>query len=145
MKYTAVLAAAAAALAATACSTVPDPHPLTGTRWQLVAIETSGSTTTLTPATTARHTIAFRDASSVDVQLDCNRGRATWTAEQPRGGSGAISFGPIPSTRMACPEPSFGTALAQGLGAAERFTTSPDGRELTLDTPQVRLTFIPAR
>ena len=59
MKLPAALAAATLALAG--CMTVPDTHPLAGTEWQLVAIDTSGSTTTLTPALQPRHTIAFAD------------------------------------------------------------------------------------
>lgn len=141
MKFHSITAAATAALALSACLTVPDSHPLTGTAWQLVAIDTAGSSTTLTPSLQARHTIAFGDGGDVQVQLDCNRGRASWTAGQPRNGAGAISIGPVASTRMACPQPSFGDQLASGLGAAERFTTTIDRRLLVLATADLRLTF----
>ncbi len=124
--------------------TVPDTHPLAGTTWQLTAIDTSGSTTTLTPALQARHTLAFRDGGEAQVQLDCNRGRATWTADWPMNGVGTISFGPVAATRMACPAPSFGNDLASGLAEAERYSTTMDGRQLVLETPALRLTFAAA-
>lgn len=136
-----LFAAVTAALTLSACVTVPDSHPLTGTQWQLVAIDTSGSTTTLIPSMQARHTVSFLDGGAVQVQLDCNRGRATWTAGQPSNGAGAISIGPVASTRMACQQPSFGDQLASGLGAAERFTTTIDRRQLVLETADLRFTF----
>jgi len=141
MKFHAIFAGTTAALVLSACMTVPDSHPLTGTAWQLVAIDTSGSTTTLTPSLQARHTIAFGEGGDAQVQLDCNRGRTTWTAGQPRNGTGAISIGPVASTKMACPPPSFGDQLASGLGAAERFSTTIDRRQLTLESADLRFTF----
>ena len=139
------LAAALAPLAATialgGCVTLPDTHPLTGTDWQLVAIDTSGSTTTLTPALQRRHTLAFADGGEVQLQLDCNRGRSTWTAGQPANGAGSISFGPVAGTKMLCPQPSFGDQLAGGLEGAQRFITTLDGRQLVIETPELRFTF----
>ena len=123
--------------------TITDTHPLTGTEWRLVAIDTSGSTTTLTPALQQRHTIAFAEGGEATAQLDCNRGRSTWTAGRPNNGAGAISFGPFASTRMLCPQPSFGDQLAR-LAEAERYTTTLDGRQLVIETPELRFTFSPA-
>ena len=123
--------------------TVPDTHPLTGTDWQLTAIDTSGSTTTLTPALQARHTIAFGDGGELQMQLDCNRGRSTWTAGNPVNGAGSIAIGPVAGSRMFCPAPSFGNELA-GLSEAERFTTTLDGRQLVIETPSLRYTFAAA-
>lgn len=144
MKPLAVFAAAAATLALGGCVTLPDAHPLSGTEWQLTAIDTSGSTTTLTPAVQRRHTIAFLDGGEVQLQLDCNRGRSTWTAGTPMNGAGSITFGPVASTRMACPEPSFGNDLAGGLEATERYSTTLDGRQLVLETADLRFTFAAA-
>lgn len=141
MKFGTVLAVSAAALGLSACVTLPDAHPLTGTRWQLVAIDTSGSTTTLTPALQQRHTAAFLDAGELELQLDCNRGRSTWTAGRPSNGAGNISIGPVAGTRMFCPQPSFGDQLASGLTDAQRFTSTLDGRQLVIETAELRLTF----
>ncbi|WP_158094294.1 META domain-containing protein [Erythrobacter donghaensis] len=143
MKRLTVFAATAATLALGACVTVPDTHPLTGTEWQLVAIDTSGSTTTLTPALQSRHTIAFMDAGEMQLQLDCNRGRSTWTAGQPANGAGSIAIGPVAGTKMLCPEPSFGDELAR-LSEAQRYTTTLDGRQLVIETGALRYTFTSA-
>ena len=143
MKFHTAAAALALAIVPGACMTVPDTHPLDGTQWQLTAIDTSGSTTTLTPAVQQRHTIAFLDSGEMQLQLDCNRGRSSWTAGQPMNGAGSISIGPVASTRMACPPPSFGNELA-GLTEAQRYTTTMDGRQLVIETPQLRYTFTAA-
>jgi heat shock protein HslJ len=145
MKLPAAFAAATAAtFALGGCATVPDTHPLEGTEWKLTAIDTTGSTTTLTPALQARHTLAFLEGGQAQVQLDCNRGRTTWTAATPSDGAGTITFGPVASTRMLCPQPSFGNQLASGLGEAERYSTTLDRRQLVIETPQLRLTFAAA-
>lgn len=143
MKTNTILAVAAVSLALGGCMTVPDSHPLAGTRWQLAAIDAAGSTTALTPAAQAGHTLAFAAGGEAQVQLDCNRGRTTWSAGQASGGTGEISFGPVASTRMLCPEPSFGNALASGLGAAQRYSKTPDG-QLIITATDLRLTFIAA-
>ena len=143
MKLLAVFAAAAATFALGGCVTMTETHPLTGTEWQLTAIDTSGSTTTLTPALQRRHLLSFADGGDVQLQLDCNRGRSTWTAGQPVNGAGTIAIGPVAGTRMACPSPSFGNELAR-IAEAERFTTTMDGRQLVLETPELRFTFAAA-
>lgn len=144
MSFRAAIIATAATLALGGCMTVPDSHPLAGTEWQLTAIDTSGSTTSLTPTLQRRHTLAFNDGGEVQLQLDCNRGRSTWTAGQPSNGAGNISFGPVAGTRMACPAPNFGNDLASALEQVQRYTTTLDGRQLVLETPALRLTFAAA-
>lgn len=123
-----------------ACVTAPDPHPLEGSEWQLAEIHTSGSTTTLTPPLQARHTLTFGPDGALALQLDCNRGRATWSAGKPKNGAGALSIGPVASTRMLCPEPSFGTQLA-GLSEARSYILTTDRRELVIETGSLRYTF----
>lgn len=134
-------ATAIAPLVLGGCMTLPLAHPLIGSDWQLVSIEQAGSTATLTPEQQARHTLAFGEEGAAQVKLDCNRGRTTWTAGQPMNGAGTINFGPVMSTRMACPQPGYGNELAAALGAAQRFARSPDGRELVIETAEARLTF----
>lgn len=135
------LLASLSLMALTGCVTLPDTHPLSGTQWQLTALDDSGSTTTLTLGMQRRHTIKFVDGGEFEAQLDCNRGRSTWTAGQPVNGAGSITIGPIASTRMMCPEPNFGNQLASGLTEAQRFTTTIDGRQLVLETADLRFTF----
>lgn len=127
-----------------ACVSAPDPHPLEGSEWQLAAIHTSGSTTTLTPALQARHTLAFGPDGALALQLDCNRGRASWSAGKPRNGAGTITIGPVASTRMLCPEPSFGNQMAS-LAEARTYVLTADARELVIETGTLRFTFATVR
>lgn len=127
-----------------ACATTSGPHPLEGTEWRLVAIDTTGSTTTLDPALQVRHSLSFAAEGQAFMQLDCNRGRASWTAGQPRNGAGALDIGPIASTRALCPEPSFGEAMASGLAEARSYMLTADRRELVIETGTRRFTFAPA-
>jgi heat shock protein HslJ len=126
-----------------ACETLPEmAHPLAGPTWRLTDIDTSGSSTRLTPALSERHTVMFEDGGRAVIQLDCNRGNASWSAESPAGGgSGAITIGPVASTKMLCPQPSFGDQLASGLSGAERYTLLLDGRRLVIESEGLALTF----
>lgn len=127
-----------------ACATTSAPHPLTGSEWQLAAVDTTGSTTTLTPALQARHMLTFGDEGALALQLDCNRGRTSWTAGKPRNGAGAINIGPIASTRALCPEPSFGNQMATALSEAQSYVLTMDRRELVIETGTLRFTFTAA-
>ncbi len=125
-----------------ACETLPDmAHPLTGASWRLTDIDTSGSSTRLTPALSERHTITFEDGGRASLQLDCNRGNASWSAQDPRAGAGSIAIGPVASTRALCPQPSFGEQLASGLSGAERYTLLLDGRRLVIEADGIAFTF----
>jgi heat shock protein HslJ len=55
------------------------------------------------------------------MQLDCNRGRATYTAA-PSGGGGTLSIGPVASTRALCPQPDIGQTLAARLPDVASYT-----------------------
>lgn len=140
------LAGAAALLAfapvLAGCETLPDMgHPLTGTTWQLTDIDTSGSSTRLTPALQERHTITFEEGGRAALQLDCNRGNASWSAERPRAGIGSITIGPVATTRALCPQPSFGQMMAVGLEQSQRYTLLIDGRRLVIETDDESYTF----
>lgn len=126
-----------------ACETLTEmAHPLTGATWRLTDIDTSGSSTRLTPALSERHTIDFEDGGRAVIQLDCNRGNASWSAASPAGGgTGAITIGPVASTKMLCPQPSFGEQLASGLSGAESYTLLLDGRRLLIEADGMAFTF----
>lgn len=140
----AYLKASAAALGLAECTTVPANHPLTGTAWRLVSITADGTEITLDPPLQRRHTLVFTDAQTLNLKLDCNRGRADWTAGRPRGGTGAISIGRVVSSTMACPDPSFGQQLSGGVGTAQRFVAARGSRTLVLEGGAARLTFTAA-
>jgi para-nitrobenzyl esterase len=127
------LLAGGAALALSACSTSSIPHPLEGTSWRLVDVETSGTSTKLTDELSTRHTITFEEDRAF-MRLDCNRGNGNWSAAMPRDGNGTINFGPIVATRAYCPRPSFGEELASELPRATGFTLMPDRESLIIRT-----------
>lgn len=152
MTHTTTWRAATAALLTipllAACETLPDmAHPLIGQTWKLTDIDNVGSSTRLTPALQERHTITFEDGGRAFLQLDCNRGNTSWSAENPRStgasgsGSGSITIGPIASTKMLCPQPSFGETLGARLSDAETYTLLIDGRRLVIETEDTAFTF----
>jgi len=71
---------------------------LTGTTWQLVRFQ-GGDGRTLIPDVRAKYTISFGTDGRVSALLDCNRGSGTWMIADPN----QISFGPLSTTRVACP------------------------------------------
>lgn len=76
--------------------------PLQGTAWHLVRFQGSDDTT-LTPDDRAKYTIEFGAGGQLNVRIDCNRGRATWTSS----GSSQLELGPLALTRARCPEGSL--------------------------------------
>jgi len=78
----------------------PDPKPaltsLTGTEWTVV--ELAGTPVTATPGPREPY-LAFLANGKVGGADGCNRLSGTYTAKPPNG----LAFGPVASTRMACP------------------------------------------
>ena len=70
---------------------------LGGTSWQLVEIQ-SMDDSTYAPGPEADYTLAFGADSTVQVVVDCNRGRAQYTATP----EGTLAFGPMALTRRQC-------------------------------------------
>ncbi|WP_128891841.1 META domain-containing protein [Erythrobacter sp. HKB08] len=136
-------AIATAALLVTGCESIyAPPHPLDGTNWRLSDVETSGTSTQLTPELSSRHRLSFVDGDRAQLQLDCNRGNAEWSASMPSAGNGSISFGPVASTRAYCPPPTFGGELASRLPDATRFILASDRSALTIRTPEADYIFL---
>lgn len=133
--------AASAALLLSACASISQPHPITGVTWKLAAINSSGSSTRLRPDLRERHTITFDNDGRASMQLDCNRGTASWNASMPDDDSGALSLGPVASTRALCPDPSFGEMMASELPSAESFTLRNEQSVLVVRTDRLRFRF----
>jgi heat shock protein HslJ len=79
--------------------------PLTGTTWELVAIQSmddaQGTTRIGEPE---RFRLHFSPDGAAQFLLDCNRGTATWQATTAaERTSGSLVFGPLATTRMMCP------------------------------------------
>ncbi|MCA9410786.1 MAG: META domain-containing protein [Candidatus Omnitrophica bacterium] len=72
--------------------------------------------------------IKFSRDGSATLQVDCNKGRGDFKVSP-----GKISFGPIATTRMACPEGSLDSRFAKDLGEVVSFFG--DSQSLYLELP----------
>lgn len=144
MKRLSICLASVAATAITACSAFPgfESHPLNGTTWQLVDVETAGTSTRLNAPLPSRHTLTFLSNRELQMQLDCNRGNATWSASPSNNGDGRLTISEIAATRALCPDPSFGEQLAANLPSASRYFLAADGMQLTIRTDSTMYRFI---
>ncbi len=117
---------------------VPPPaapaQPLEGTAWRLVEI---GGQPSPAGADSSRHPgFTLRSAGrKVQGSAGCNRMTGTYRLEQNK-----LTFGPLATTRMACPAMATETAFLEALAATTRYEMS--GTSLTLfggDTAVARL------
>lgn len=84
---------------------VADPdRPLLGMRWVVESLVSAGAVSSVPVAVTA--VLTFSDGK-VDVESGCNRGRGSAEVADA-----TITFGPIATTRMACPAPAMGVEAA---------------------------------
>nr|WP_314464933.1 META domain-containing protein [uncultured Novosphingobium sp.] len=98
------------------------PAVLAGTSWQLVQFQSSDDAQgTSTPGEGRSYTLEFAADGALGMQLDCNRGRATYSAA-PSGEGGTLSIGPVASTRALCPQPDIGQTLAARLPDVASYT-----------------------
>ena len=82
---------------------------LAGTDWKLVKIMSMDDTESV-PDDGMKYRLTFGDDGRVMVVADCNRGTGSYTSQS----AGQLTFGPIATTKMACPEGSIdGIFLAQ--------------------------------
>lgn len=115
------LAGAGLAACAGAPAPLTFPPTLAGSRWQLEALTSmDDAQPEQRPADGARYTLTFGADGVALLQLDCNRGRASWQAEPapdatPQRRSGALRFGDLASTRAMCAPDSLAPRLAAQL------------------------------
>ena len=91
-----------------------DPAALVDRTWQWVATTTAGET--VIPSAPERYTIRLTAAGRLQARFDCNSGGGAYQAS-----AGRLSFGPMMSTRMACPPDSLDREFMQGLAEVESF------------------------
>lgn len=99
-----------------ATASAGEPFSLDGTAWRLVQIQ-SMDDTVFTPDVRDKYTLVFESDGTLLVRADCNRGRGTWQRE----GSSGLQFGPIATTRMACPPDSLHDRFLSDLGYVRSF------------------------
>lgn len=104
--------------AAGAVGTVPDA-PLRGTRWVPRAL---AGQPVARPAGTPEPYLLLRPDSAAEGHGSCNRFRGRYTAPGP----GQLTFGPLLSTRMACPALPTETAFTQALAQTRTYRISGD-------------------
>jgi len=84
---------------------VADPdRPLLGTHWVVESLVSAGAVSSVPVGVTAA--LTFSDGK-VDVESGCNRGSGSAKVTDT-----TITFGPIATTRMACPEPAMAVETA---------------------------------
>lgn len=109
-------------------ATGSSPAGLEGTSWRLVEIRSMADAKgAIVPPNPDNYTMRLESGARAIFLLDCNRGRGNWTSAVAGDGSGSISFGPIATTRMACPPPSLGDRLANDLARVRAYRVI-DGR-----------------
>lgn len=97
--------------------------PLEGSAWQLRAIaSTDGAPGRTEIAVPAVFTLAFGADGAAFFRIDCNRGRGAWKAAPSSDPSaGVLEFGPLATTRMACPPGSLDQRVMRDLALVRSY------------------------
>lgn len=114
-----------------------DPKLVLNITWQWVS--------TATPAEKIdvphpeRYTILLQDNGNLQARFDCNRGGGNYAIS-----AGQLSFGPLRSTRMACPGDSLDTLFMRDLQRVAAFLIDNGRLYLALPYDSGTMTFRPA-
>ena len=121
MQRTLVMVFVGLAVAGCAAGMTSDPrgrrrnHQMAvGKTWQWVATVTPVERITVVEP--ARYTILLRTDGKAQIRFDCNRGGGDYTIAD-----GRFAFGPLMSTRMACPPDSQDAPFMRDLGRVSSF------------------------
>ncbi len=101
--------------------------PLAGTSWQLVNIEYMDDTT-ITPDDRSKYSIAFDANGRVSIKADCNRLNGAYTYSSPSD----LQFGPLMSTRAACPPESLYNRIVKDMPYVRSFVIKDGQLHLAL-------------
>ncbi len=133
-----VLTAGEAPVETATTSGATEELTLVGPVWQLHQILYSDDSV-LTPSDPSRYTVTFSEDGEARVQADCNRGGGSYTADES-----SLSFGPLVSTRMACPDDSFGTEFLRNLESAATYLIQDGMLHIALKLDTGIMEFTPA-
>lgn len=102
---------------------------LAGSAWQLLSIQSMDDAQGTTRVANPDHfTLEFGRDGRARLRLDCNRGSGDYKlAPAGDGSSGALSFGPVATTRAMCPPPHLDQRLARDLAYVRSYLLK-DGR-----------------
>jgi heat shock protein HslJ len=110
-----------------------DPQMVIGKSWQWVSTVTPVEK--ITAAAPARYTILLLEDGNIRARFDCNKGGGKYTLSE-----GRLSFGPLMSTRMACPPDTQDAPFMRDLQRVSSFFVE-NGElvlELTMDSGTMR-------
>ncbi len=143
------LQSAACVLLLAACQgslTAPSGDVLSGTSWELVAIQSPDAAKAhLSIAEPARFTLHFGADGRAALRLDCNRGTGAWQAVASSANAGALTFGPIATTRALCAAPHLDERVARELTQLRSYAISHGRLRLSPTTDGGFLAWQPQR
>jgi heat shock protein HslJ len=114
-----------------------DPASILNKTWQWV--ETTAPDETIIVSNPDRYTFFLTEAGEVQAQFDCNKGGGSYEISE-----GKLSFGPMMSTRMACPEDSLDMPFMRDLDKVASFSIEDGDLYLELDADGGTMHFRPA-
>jgi heat shock protein HslJ len=107
---------------------------LAGTSWTLVEFQSSDDAIgRVVPPNVERYTLHFDADGSLNMQLDCNRGMARWTATPTSADGGGLSISPGAMTRAMCEPGAIDTKLARDLSYVRSYTIQGGRLSLALE------------
>ena len=121
-----VLAGCTAGMSSEQSARSKDPQMVLGRTWQWVSTVTPIEKITVTAS--ERYTILLQEDGRVRARFDCNKGGGTVALSE-----GRISFGPLMSTRMACPSDTQDALFMRDLQRVQSFFL--ENGELYLELP----------
>lgn len=129
------------------CSTAPADAGLSldDTSWRLAEIQSMDDTQGITAVPdTQRYTVTFDGGVRASFQIDCNRGSSSWVATPGESGvSGRLTFGPIATTKMACPPGSLDHRVSSALAGVRTYLIEGGRLHLSLMADSGVLTWQP--
>jgi len=121
-----VLVGCAAGISSEQPARSKDPQLVVGQTWQWVSTITPVEK--ITVAAPERYTILLQEDGNVRARFDCNKGGGKVILSE-----GQLSFGPLISTRMACPSDTRDAVFTRDLQRVSSFFV--EGGELYLELP----------
>lgn len=111
----------------------PEKRSLAGTHWKLSALQSMDDAQGMTriPASQT-YRLSFAAEGRAVLQLDCNRGFGSWSAEAVSDASGHLTFGPVAMTRALCPNQSLDRKIAARLNEVRSYLLKNDRLYLSL-------------
>jgi len=141
MKHLGIACLLAAVTCLPGCAAIGHHAPANGlanTDWVLFGYQKSSADADMQDVPLYRYTMHLGGDGTARFEFDCNSGTASWSAEPTEARKGLIRFSKATSTRVFCPAPSIGEALASNIETLTRYaiydgklTLSPAGDGVT--------------